>query len=324
MNSPIVKRVRRWLGIAVAIAAGAYFLMHARGALAGQDLTALFTGPVVAATTVLTLAYMALIPLTAIAWSGLLRALGQPATAAVTTPILATTQLGKYLPGNVAHHLGRVVVARAQGLDTTRTVLSMAYETLLVLVACAHVSALTFLWNPPPALAEWPLARHHGALVALISLGALATIAAAPTIAQVIARLRGGASTPATTPMRSVRPGWLACIACYLLYMLNFVVVGLGLWLVARMLSSTPIGAADLVLLIGAFAGSWILGFLAPGAPAGLGVREAVLSLWLGTALDTATVVSLVILLRIATTAGDLLNFLWGSFALARLRRIHS
>lgn len=321
MTTPITRRAIRWLGTAVAIAASAYFLMHARQALAGQDLGELLQGRVVAATVLLTLAYMTLIPITALAWTWLLRALGQPVAIATTTPILATTQLGKYLPGNVAHHLGRMFVARAHGLETGSTVLSMAYETLLVLVACAHVSALTFLWSPPAALADWPMAQHHGALIAVISLGALAVIIAAPTIAQTIARLRGGASAKALRPARPVRPGWHACFACYLLYAFNFALVGVGLWLVARTLSPVPVTIADLLLLTGAFAGSWILGFLAPGAPAGLGVREAVLSLWLGTTLDSTTAVSLIILLRIATTAGDLLNFLWGSLALARLRR---
>ena len=321
MSTSTAKRALRWLGIAVAIAAGAYFLMHARRSLAGHDLGELLHGRVIVAGVVLTLAYMTLIPITAIAWSWLLRALGQPAAIATTTPILATTQLGKYLPGNVAHHLGRVFVARAHGLEAGSTVLSMAYETLLVLVACAHVSALTFLWSPPAELADWPLAQHHGALVAIISLGALAVIVAAPAIAQTIARMRGRASASTRQSTRSVRPGWLACFACYLLYALNFALVGAGLWLVARTLSPVPVMATDLLLLTGAFAGSWILGFLAPGAPAGLGVREAVLSLWLGTTLDATTAVSLIILLRIATTAGDLLNFLWGSLALARLRR---
>lgn len=321
MTTSSARRTLRWLGIAVAIAAGAYFLMHAGRSLGGHDLSELLHGRVIVTVVVLTLAYMTLIPITAVAWSWLLRALGQPAAIATTTPILATTQLGKYLPGNVAHHLGRVFVARAHGLETGSTVLSMAYETLLVLVACAHVSALTFLWNPPVEFADWPLAQHHGALVAIISLGALAVIAAAPTIAQIIVRLRGSAAASVRQSTRPMQPGWLACFACYLLYALNFALVGAGLWLVARTLSPEPVIAADLLLLTGAFAGSWVLGFLAPGAPAGLGVREAVLSFWLGTTLDATTAVSLIILLRVATTAGDLLNFLWGSLALARLRR---
>lgn len=319
MNPPIAKRALRLVGIAVAIAAGMYFVMHAHRALSSQDLSGLLQGPTIAAGVALTIAYMALIPITALAWAWLLRGLGQSVTIATTAPILATTQLAKYLPGNVAHHLGRVMVAKARGLDTGSTVLSIGYETLLVVVASAHVSSLTFLWSPPPALAEWPLARHHGMLVATISLGAMVVIAGAPTFARLLMRLRGADAAALST--RTLRPDWPTCLGCYLLHALNFLLVGGGLWVVAGVLSPSPVTAADFVLLTGAFAGSWILGFLAPGAPAGLGVREAILSLWLGTALDATVAVSLIIMLRIATTAGDLLSFLWGSVALARGER---
>jgi hypothetical protein len=70
--------------------------------------------------------------------------------------------------------------------------------------------------------------------------------------------------------------------------------------------------------MTGAFAGSWILGFVAPGAPAGLGIREAILSAWLSGSLPPAQIVLLVIALRIATTLGDLFNFMWASLAAGR------
>ena len=307
----------RLLGILVAAAALIYFVAHAYRALADQDLSRLLEPRVMFAGVLLTMLYALLVPLTATAWCWLLRGLGQPVGFRVTGPILATTQLGKYLPGNVAHHLGRVVLARSHGVDTRRAVMSVAYETLLVLVACAHVSALTLLWAPPEALASWPLARYRGALVIVISVGVLVAMLAAPWLARTILRLRSG--TSASGEMHSqVHPGWLTSLACYLVYCLNFALVGAGLWLVAKALSSDPVGAAHLVLLVGAFASSWILGFLAPGAPAGLGIREAVLSLWLGSTFGIATAVTLIVMLRIATTGGDLISFLWGSLAMAR------
>src|SRR5690606_37352746 len=151
------------------------------------------------------------------------------------------------------------------------------------------------------------------------SLGALIIMAAAPWIARVIMRFRSIDGT-ATDLATQAHPGWLTSLGCYLLYALNFALIGMGLWFVARALSPYPIGLASLALLIGAFASSWILGFLAPGAPAGLGVREAVLSVWLGGTFSAPVVVAIIILLRIATTLGDLFSLLWGSVALGRTR----
>lgn len=316
----MMKRTLHLLGWTVAIAALGYFMVYAHRSLADQDLSQLLQPRVLFAGVLLTALYTLLVPLTAVAWSWLLRALGQTVGFMVTGPILATTQMGKYLPGNIAHHLGRLVVARNHGVDTPRALLSVGYETLLTVVACAHVSALTFLWSPPAALADWPLARYRGPLIIGISGGALVAMLAAPWLARLITRLRSGAGAPAGVPAR-VHPGWPISLGCYMVYALNFVMVGVGLWVVATALSPQPVGAGTLVLLIGAFASSWILGFLAPGAPAGLGVREAVLSLWLGSSFGAPTAVALILMLRIATTLGDLLNFIWGTIMLAHRAR---
>ena len=153
-------------------------------------------------------------------------------------------------------------------------------------------------------------------LIITVSLSALLVMVAAPPVARWLARRRS-ASEPVAP---DIRPGWRVAGACYLAYVLNFVLVGIGLWLVALSLPSGAVGAAGPVFFIGAFAASWVLGFLAPGAPAGLGVREALLAVWFAGVLAPADAVALIVMLRIATTLGDLLNFAWGSAALARQR----
>lgn len=309
----------RWIGIAIALAAGGYFLLYAYRALAGQDLGALMRPQVVLAGITLTFLYAALVPLTALAWMWLLRALGQPVGFATTGPILAATQFGKYLPGNVAHHLGRVAMSKLRGLSVPRTLLSMGYETLFVLLACSHASALTLLWAPPAALVDWPLAGWRGPLIVAVSLSALLVMVAAPHLAGWLARRRSASET-IDSQIPAIRPGWHVAGACYLVYALNFVLVGIGLWLVALSLPTNAVGSVGPVFFIGAFAASWVLGFLAPGAPAGLGVREALLAVWFGGVLGPADAVAVIVMLRIATTLGDLLNFAWGSAAIARQR----
>src|SRR3546814_3308628 len=88
----------------------------------------------------------------------------------------------------------------------------------------------------------------------------------------------------------------------YLCYVANFALVGFGLWIVASVL--VPGTAISPILLTGAFASSWLIGFVTPGAPAGFGVREVVLSLWLSESMPASTFVVLVLALRIATTLG--------------------
>jgi hypothetical protein len=308
-------RAWRVLGALVATAAGAYFIAYAFRALAGHDLRRLLEPQTMLAAAFLTLAYALLVPVTAVAWAWLLRGFGQPVRAGVAIAVLASTQFGKYLPGNVAQHFGRVLVGRSFGMRPAATVLSMSYETVLVAAACAHASALSLLWSPPPGLQDWLLFRHPTSAIVLLTLAALVVLAVLPRAAQWIASRRSDASD-----WPAVQPGWTISAACYGAYLLNFALVGFGLWVAARAIAPGGSALPEATFFIGAFASSWILGFIAPGAPAGLGVREAALTLWLEPVIGAPTSVLLIVLLRIATTLGDLGNFAWGSLWLVRLR----
>src|SRR3989344_513070 len=99
-----MKKVSRLLSAMIAFAALAYFSIHAYENLKDHDLRQLLSLPTLAASVVLVLQYMALIPILAITWKWLLDSIGEPVQFAVVVPILAATQFGKYLPGNIAHH----------------------------------------------------------------------------------------------------------------------------------------------------------------------------------------------------------------------------
>lgn len=312
------RRPLRWLGLAVALAAGGFFVAYAYRSLAGQDLHRLLQLRVLAGAVVLTMLYCLLVPATALAWTWLLRGLGQAADFAATAPILATSQFGKYLPGNVGQHLGRVALARARGWHAGATIASMLYETLLVAVACVHLSALILVYSPPAVIpASWTWMPYRTPILLAVTGCALLGLAAAPRLTALWARLRSGADAGAA---RMAHPRARALLGCYLVYALNFVLVGAGLDAVARSLSDAP-SAPGLIFFTGAFASSWILGFLAPGAPAGLGVREAILAVWFSGRLAPADGAMLIVILRVATTVGDMATFAWGSWLLARQAR---
>jgi uncharacterized membrane protein YbhN (UPF0104 family) len=86
--------------------------------------------------------------------------------------------------------------------------------------------------------------------------------------------------------------------------------LGIGLWLIMQALGHGH--GPGLVFLTGAFALAWLMGFLAPGVPAGLGAREGVLLLLLdGRAADDILLAGIVAA-RLASVLGDLLCFLAG------------
>ena len=316
------RRLLRWAGLLLAILAGAYFVIYAHRALAGKNLSRLLDGRVLGAVAALTILYTLLVPTTVVAWTWLLRTMKQRAVYSRMLGIMATTQFGKYLPGNVAQHIGRVALARQAGVQLPAVLFSVAYEMLLMLVACSHLSALTMLWTPPVALSHWKITQYRLPLFAAVTLTAIFALILAPRLASWLARVRARkrGEHDYVPPALHLNPRTV--VSCYLVYAANFCLVGCGLWLVAHALPNDSLHAPGLIFLTGAFASSWILGFLAPGAPAGLGIREAILSAWLGGALPAAQIVLLIVALRIATTAGDLINFGLGSALMRRQRRM--
>jgi len=62
----------------------------------------------------------------------------------------------------------------------------------------------------------------------------------------------------------------------------------------------------------GVFALAWVAGFVTPGAPAGLGVRDAILMTGLTPVYGAGTALGLTVILRLVTSAGDGVAFLIG------------
>ncbi|MES9970924.1 MAG: hypothetical protein ABW092_12895, partial [Candidatus Thiodiazotropha sp.] len=66
---------------------------------------------------------------------------------------------------------------------------------------------------------------------------------------------------------------------------------------------------SDYLVVLSAFAIAWSVGFLTPGAPSGIGIREAILILLLSPLAGEANALILALLFRLVTIAGDTLFY---------------
>lgn len=238
--------------------------------------------------------------LLAIAWIRLLNWCGQAAPSTRSgVAVYARTQIAKYLPGNVFHLVGRHLSGRALGLDHAPMVCAAWMESV-TLVAAAAVLSLS-------GLATWNSITTDGLMpLALVAAG-LAIIApfAMAALLPLLGRLTG-------RPMPSVGiPALVAGVAIpLLLYVVFFAAAGSVLWLQQFGLGGVDPGQLPAIISIAA--GAWILGFLTPGAAAGIGVREALLIAGLSDGLGIENAALIAIAFRGATLLGDVLFFLAG------------
>ena len=216
--------------------------------------------------------------------------------------VYARTQIAKYIPGNVFHLVGRHTVLRKLGATHGSLVGAALFEAAGVIAAAACIAFLGLLANSEIMEGE------SRAIYVLLFLAALVFPVALNlvTVKFGIVKRTGIAHIPTGTLLIRLLP-------VLALYVSFFLVVGLLLGILSWMVS----GGQDVTMvfsLLGVFSISWIAGYITPGASAGIGVREAVIVLWLGAAIGEADGVIIAFLFRIVTIVGDLVFFVGGMF----------
>lgn len=250
--------------------------------------------------------YCGILLATPIAWHRLLHAAGATPSVAQVLAISLLSQFAKYIPGNVAHHIGRVALARSYGLDISRVIVTMTLETGWVVFAAVVVGSITLLTGAPALFG-------YGSVVPPVwqlSLIGLAAAAAPYGGIWLLNRWRSGLLSRFFDGAPIDIPPARVMVFCFATYVFNYLLMGGCFYLLASRLFGLE--SADFWFLTGIFAVAWIAGFVMPGAPGGLGVREAILVLALGPLYGEGTAVALTIVLRALTVAGDGLGFLGG------------
>lgn len=215
----------------------------------------------------------------ALAWRHLLRHLGVEVPAGWAVRVYGSSQIAKYLPGNIFHLLGRQALAGAAGYPAG----PVARATLWELATLATVAALFMLLAlPVPA---WLPARAGGPVLFLACFAAVFWLV-----------------------RRRLGPDLAAAVLWYG----AFHVVSAGVFAVCllQLTASPSVVMGQLGLVVGVYVVAWLAGLLVPGAPAGLGVRELVLLTLLGQAVEPAGLVAATVAARLVTVSGDLAFFI--------------
>jgi hypothetical protein len=238
------------------------------------------------------------------AWYLLLRSTGATAPLIAVLTIWGRAQAGKYLPGNIGQYLGRAALAWQHGIPVHQSALTLVFETIGLVVtaaACALLAGLRGSSAGSPLDDPWK--------IALLATGA---VAVPFLLAHVLERWFPEALRKRLGVARLPVPSVPTLGACLALYAVCFVCGGLSFELLARGLFGAG-SAASWAWVIPAFALSWVAGFVTPGAPAGLGVREALLVGATAPLYGPGAALSTALALRVVTVLGDGIAFLAGT-----------
>ena len=223
--------------------------------------------------------------------------------------IFCKTQFAKYMPGNIAHHLGRVLLAKNEGLSAGRAALSQTVE-LLWNVGCAGVLGLYGL-TQLVAANEQPILVNPLIVAFLAALAILGPVWGLPLGIKLVRRVLPQRVSPGLSISISL-PRAIACMGAYLFSFLHFGVAMNGL---ATMVFGLE--ALNLAFVSSVCAFAWAIGFVTPGSPAGVGVRDTVLLVAFTPYYGAEAAGAVILAHRALTTVGDLAVFAFG-FAIDR------
>jgi uncharacterized membrane protein YbhN (UPF0104 family) len=244
--------------------------------------------------------------LSGVIWGVMVRDMGgsrlPPATA---VRVWLVANLGRYIPGKLWQIAGLALLARERGVSARVATGAAVLGQGIALMAAALVGAVALL-------GAGPVYRTAGVwtLGILLVLGGVAL--APPVLERLVSAWYRLARVD---PPETDEPGPGRVLRWGALYVLNWVVYAFSFWILVKSfdLPGTLLETAP------AFAAAYFLGYVAVFAPAGVGVREGFLTVFLGPVMGAGTAVVLSVVTRVWTTGVEVLPA--GALWLDRLSR---
>jgi hypothetical protein len=200
--------------------------------------------------------------LSALGWDLILRFLGYRLGVGRAQVAWGQPLLARYVPGSVLYVLGRVLLSERAGIPRRITIASIVYEQAISATAAVAVAAYFIIDHPD--LQGQPL-RWAVLLVVPAAIALLSPPVFRP-LADRALRAFGREPLPAVIPLQGV-------IVLLAFYVLVWGVISVGVYCVARSVTSIPVGE---VLSVGsAQAVGYVAALVTLVAPAGLGIRDA-------------------------------------------------
>ncbi len=217
--------------------------------------------------------------------------------------INARSQLAKYIPGNIFHFTGRHVMGKNAGIGHAVLAAALVSEIAGLITVAFLLIVLARFGIDTPSLLE----QYH---IREFSIGAIVIVL---VLQFILPRRLAGRELPAAH--------YRFIVFSNSLYALFFLVMSTAFGLTVFAVSGGVVLPFHVLLSVTAL--SWLAGFVTPGAPAGLGVRDLVMMTLLGGHVSETAALLSVAVFRIVTVAGDTVFFL-ESFPVERLSRNNS
>ncbi|PZE93727.1 hypothetical protein DEJ00_00410 [Curtobacterium sp. MCLR17_039] len=297
-----VLTVVKWVAAVVALAFLVWSIARQWDAIS-RDFVRLDAGTIVlgvAATIVALVANM-------LSWRAMMSASGFRVRLAAASSIFFVGQLGKYIPGGVWSIAAQAELGRAHGLQRTGSAVAALASMLVSMVTAAVVGIVAVLLASSTGFATfwWLIPLIVGGFVCLTP--------------PVLGRLIAVAFRILRRPAQDTTLTWTGTVMSLVWSLVMWLAYGVQATLVLRVFGADS--PTLFPVAVGAYAVAWLVGFVVVIAPAGIGPREGILVLLLGSVAGGSAPFALAVISRVFMTIGDVVLAGVGALLAARHRR---
>ncbi|MEX0267964.1 UPF0104 family protein [Leptolyngbyaceae cyanobacterium UHCC 1019] len=207
------------------------------------------------------------------------------------------TNIAKYLPGNVWHYYGRVNAATKAGATLETATVTVLLEPLLMAAAALLVALLA---------SKTIVARYGSVALVLQWLGLLGVLLAIhPRVLNPVMGYLGALKQK--TASSSEKPPLVKLVGYPVLPLLgglSFLLLR-GAGFLITVWAIAPFNLEQVPLLLSGFSLSWLVGFVVPGAPGGVGVFEATAIALLSRDFPVGLILGSVALYRLVSVTSE-------------------
>lgn len=215
--------------------------------------------------------------------------------------IMAKSNLLKYIPGNVFQYIGRNELAIRKNLKHSEVGMATIFDVATNLLAAAILGCVFYFDGFKRVLAQF------GAKIAMV----LVIAGIAVLLILVIVWIKKRALIMKYVSLLKSRDNLFMILANLCFYALNMF-VNAALYIVTLIcILNMELHISDIYVLMGAFMLSWIVGFIVPGAPGGIGIREFIITLLVPADIDAQMILFGIVVYRLINILGDIFGFLF-------------
>lgn len=222
--------------------------------------------------------------------------------------VYLVSNIGKYLPGNIFNFVSRSYLLLSENIGKKQVVASSIVEVLLSVASNFSMVALTcgllMIFAPSHLKGLLPDVLDNRSWSLVLPIALIAVIAGAVLYAKwkhkIVDYLR------IIIPHRDLlRPAKNILT----LNSIVFIVEGVSYYLVILILSGNEVSFVDGLLAISVFGFATFVGFLTPGLPAGIGVKEGLTILWLSGSFPAQIILLALVVCRISAIFAEVVLF---------------